>query len=238
MKQTIAILAPFIAALAGAGLWVLISVLWRWEIGLLALGIGAFVGAATRWGIPTSRQLPNRTVIFKGLLGAALTLLAIGGGKLGAAWLELEWEYRDYLSQVEQAGSMIATAETAMVHLALDLVEAKEAAGETLAWPAGKDSDSAFEPSDFPPEIWAETLQDWEGMPELDKLRHIEVAQAALTAFSKAERQAWGVLDLWGVIQLNMDLFDLVFTLLASVAAYHIATARSGNAAVSRPEGA
>ncbi len=237
MKQTIAILVPFIAALAGAGLWVLVSVLWRWEIGLLALGIGAFVGAATRWGTPTCPKLSSRTAIFKGLLGAALTLLAIGGGKLGAAWLELELEYREYLSQAEQAGSMVATEETAMVHLALDLVEAKEAEGETLAWPAGKNSDSAFEPLDFPPEIWEETLQKWEGMQQFDKSKHIEVAQAALKAFSKSERQAWEMRDLWELIQLNLDLSDLFFTLLATAAAYRMATSWPGNSAVSSPDG-
>ncbi len=132
---------------------------------------------------------------------------------------------------------MTATAETALIHLAFDLVEAREAEGKTLAWPAGKNSDLAFEPLDFPPEIWAETLQQWEGLPELDKLRHIEVAQAALKAFSKSERQAWEMRDLWELIQLNLDLSDLFFTLLATAAAYRMATSWPGNSAVSSPDG-
>jgi hypothetical protein len=237
MKQTIAILAPFLAALAGAGLWILASVVGRWEIGLLALGIGAAVGAATRWGARRSSKSTGRHSISRGLLGAALTLLAIGGGKLGAAWLELELEYRDYLSQAEQAGSMTATAETAMFHLALDLVEAREAEGIKLAWPAGKNADTAFRPLDLPPEFWQETLKKWEEMPEHTRKRHIEVAQAALKAFSESERTGWGISDLREMLLQNLDLTDLFFTFLATVAAYRIAIAQRGISDVSSPKG-
>lgn len=237
MKQMITILAPCLAALAGAGLWILVSLVGRWEIGLLALGIGAAVGAATRWGASQSSKSPGRSLIPRGLLAAALTLLAIGGGKLGAAWLELEWEYRAYLSQAEQAGSMTATAETAMFHLALDLVEAREADGIKLAWPPGKNADLAFQPLDLPPEIWHETLKKWEEMPEHTRERHIEVAQAALKAFSESERRGWEITDLREMLLQNLDLTDLFFTLLATAAAYRIAIPQRGISDISSPKG-
>lgn len=224
MKQTVAILAPVAVAAAGAGLWILVSVFGRWEIGWLAIGIGAAVGAAAKWGNRWSQPPSQGWAAHRGLLASSLALLAMGGGKLGAAWLELDLEYRSYLSQVELAGSMAATEETAMFHLALDLVDQRESEEQQLAWPPGRDADSAITPADLPPEIWEATMKTWESMPDLEKKRHVEIAQAALNAFSSSEPKNWGIADLGDVIWTDLDIPDAIFTLLATVAAYIFAS--------------
>ena len=56
------------------------------------------------------------------------------------------------------------TVKKRMVHLADEIVERREAKGGALDWPAGMDVDIAFEPEDYPSDVWAEASEQWNGM--------------------------------------------------------------------------
>lgn len=226
MTRISSFLAPALVASMGAAIWIVVSVIGRWEFGLLALGIGAAVGGATMWG---GR---NSAFPYRGWVAVCLTLLAIGGGKLGAAWMEVRREYEEFRLQVEQAGGMTATAETAKFHLALDWIEQKESLGERLAWPDEGDADTAASPTELPPEAWAEATRMWEALSEAEKARQIAIAQAAFRAFGQTEATGWGIADLGEIVWKNLDMGDALFALLASLAAYRIAILRGAGAAL------
>lgn len=174
---------------------------------------------------------------YQGWVAVCLTLLAIGGGKLGAAWMEVQREYAEFRAQVEEAAGMVATAETAQFHLALDWIERQELAGERLAWPADGDPDTAASPADLPPEAWVAATQMWEDLPDPEKERQIAISQAAFRAFGATEATGWGLADLGAIAWKNMDLGDALFALLAALAAYRIALPTGCSPSCSRDEG-
>jgi hypothetical protein len=201
----------------------LLSVWWRLEIGVVAWAIGAAVGGASRWSVCVDPSSASQ----RALLAACFTLLAISGGRFGAAWFEVRNEYAEFQSQVQQAGSMTATDETAMFHLALDWIEQQEALGKKQEWPPGLDADSAGSPSDLPQGVWELTRQRWQELPESEKSRQIAIAQAALQAFSRSEKSGWTFSDLWLVVRKNLDFGDAFFAALAAYTAFRIAASGS-----------
>src|SRR5271163_1434415 len=63
------ILAGVVAAVIGAGIWMGITVATGYQVGYVALGIGALVGLASRYA-------GNGTSVVYGILGAILTFLS------------------------------------------------------------------------------------------------------------------------------------------------------------------
>lgn len=71
--KPLAIVAAFIAAFVGAGLWAVVAVVSGWELGILAWAVGLLVGAAA--------FIAGGEGALSGIVCAFLTVLAIFGGK-------------------------------------------------------------------------------------------------------------------------------------------------------------
>lgn len=72
------IVAGSFAALVGAGIWALVTVLTGYQIGWMAIGVGVLVG----WAVRRAGNGPDRSF---GFLGASLALIGCALGNLLAA---------------------------------------------------------------------------------------------------------------------------------------------------------
>lgn len=200
--------AGIVAGLAGAFAWALIAYFTGFEIGYLAWGIGALVGAAVGWG---TKGTPTN-----GVIAVAISIVAIMGGKFMAVQFsisnEMETIDQDIALQMENEEFILSW-------LAGGIIYEIQEQGNTVQWPAGVDPDEASAKEDFPPEIWNATETVWAEMTDDEKEEfrgdvkdQINANIQVIAAMASKE----GFLSSFG-------LFDAIFFFLAIGTAYKVA---------------
>lgn len=195
-----------LAGLAGAAVWAAIIYYTHYELGLIAWGIGALVGAAAFAGAGGYAGTST------GAMAAVVTILSIVGGKYAGA----HFMVNEFLPATPDAFEV--TEEDMLVSYADDVVEEWESQGRQLTWPEGMSVDEATEEKDYPPTVWAEAEKRWAMVDEADRTAAMQAKQA--------EWQA-GLAQVKDSIRLDafkesFGVLDIVFFLFAIATAYGI----------------
>jgi hypothetical protein len=201
------IIAGVIAGFAGAVVWALIAALTGFEIGWLAWGIGAAVGAAVAWG---SEGTPAM-----GVVAVIISVLAIVAGK----YITIEMLLAKEMDGAnEQIAAQLEMDEYYISRLADAEIAQVEEAGGTVTWPEAADNEEAALPEQYPADIWAKAETVWTNMTPEDKDQFKQDVQQQvdenIAAFTAGVRKE-GFLGSFG-------LFDAIFFFLAIGTAYKI----------------
>jgi hypothetical protein len=202
------IVAGILCGVAGAVLWGVIAAFTGYEIGWIAWGIGALVGAGIAWG------MDGGTV--PGVLAVVISILAILGGKFVALEMVVGKELKNANSGLS---SLIETNEEYVISwLADEIVIKMEEQGVTVQWPGGEAPETPQAEADYPRDVWAKAKWAWEGMSDEEKQEFKKVVhEQALKNVNEmaASYREEGFLASFGAI-------DVIFFLLAIVTAYKI----------------
>ncbi len=212
------VIAGVVAGTAGAFAWAIIAAVTGFEIGWLAWGIGAAVGAAVAWG---SKGSPSF-----GVIAAVISILAILGGK----YISLEMVLAKEMEKADQKiGQLVESEEYLICWLTVPIVREYEQENKPISWPNGVDPKNAFKKEDYPPEIWNRAEQAWNNMNEDEKAEHKTVVEWQVNSNMKAlvtEVKKEGLIKSFRVI-------DAIFFILAIATAYKIAAKTDESAAAS-----
>lgn len=201
------IIAGVAAGIVGAALWAIIAAATGYEIGWLAWGIGAAVGAGVAWGSEGSPVT--------GAIAVVIAVLAILAGKYITVEVVLANEMGNVGDEVAQ---MIENEEYQISWLADQVVYEYQEQGKSVDWPAGVNPEEASSKEDYPPVIWALAEKAWSNMTDDEKeefkanvRQQVEENIQAYTNSVKAD----GFFASFGV-------FDILFAFLAIATAYKV----------------
>ena len=201
------ITGALIGGTLGAAIWAAIGHFTGYEVGWIAWLVGVLVGLGTAVLGKEGGMLP-------GIIAAIVAILAVGIGKFAVVNLAVDGAF----AQIDTS----ATDQDAISLLADDIVEKREAAGQTIDWP---DTDSEAISDSYPADIWQEALASWNRMPPADQQAWIDHAQyqyrtnlQAYTEDVKAE-----------VFSESFTPFDLLWLLLAVASAFKLGSGMGGD---------
>jgi len=196
----------------GAAVWAGVAYFTNFEIGWIAWGIGALVGAGVAMG--AGERVGPRTAT----AAAVIAVLAVLAGKYVAADLAVRKHMPEFFSA--KIDELEFTDEMLRINLADEVVREFESAGKPLNWPAGMTVDEAGEQADYPPDVWAEMERRWAGIPA-------EEREATKTQMRDAIREsAREYMDGSSVtleaFKASFGLFDLLWFGLAVATAFKL----------------
>ena len=205
MKQFGWIFSGLIAAAVGAGIWAAISYYAHFELGWIAWIIGGMVGIAV------AATAQEHAGMMTGVGAAAIALAGILGGK----YISIRMEVNSY---VAEAGYAEVTDALVISWIADSIAQERMDAGETLEWPTEFELGEAIEESEYPVDIWAEASGQWESGDEAWRAQYREFVE-----YETEKNLAAFADEVSGdVLFENLDLFDLIFFLLAVITAWKI----------------
>jgi len=211
------LLGVLIGAL-GAVIWASLARASGWELGYCAWAIGLAVGAALHLGRAGHRDLRS------GAIAVGITLVAIVGGKAGAAWLsegrgggdEVHARVADLLS--------LERPERTISYLADEVVAERLGRGEEVLWPEGVDPCFAQDEADYPPDVWREAVARWEAMEVTARTAYID----------RIRRESGGATPVshsptvWRALRSSFGPLDALFFVLALASAFRFGSGREG----------
>jgi hypothetical protein len=200
-------LGSLIGGVVGAGIWALVAYQINYEIGWLAVGVGALVGG----GMAKGAQ--GYTGALTGLVAAIIAVGAVMGGR----YMAISAVVDDFGKQANKQVARI-TEDDARVELARSIAHEQEDAGRRLKWPEGMDEDQAGSPQDFPQEVWAQTERRWTAMTpdeRADYLDRIRAEQRELVTSIVGAAKNRGFVA-------SFEPIDILFLLLAVGAGFSI----------------
>jgi hypothetical protein len=143
------IVGGLVGGAVGAAIWAGIMAVTGIEIGYVAW----LVGITTGFGVAVVAR--DRTDWLSGTIAAVIALAAIAGGR----YVGFHLIARDLASKGEINLQM--TDDLAVMWIATEIADEREAKGEKLAWPMGMTNDDAVEEGDFPKDVWAAAEKRW-----------------------------------------------------------------------------
>ncbi len=201
-----ATLLGLVAGALCAAVWAAISYFLHFEIGWIAWGIGFIVGIATLAGAG------GRGGPMVAGLAVTLSVLSIAGGKYADAHFAVN-KYMQENGMTAEAGDELLCS-----YIADDVVAEKINAGDAVTWPEGVDPTQVSQPSDYPPDVWAEASARWEAMSpdeQSDYRDTIESQRQTQLDIVAADVRAQAFKD-------SFSLFDLLWFGLAVLTAFKI----------------
>jgi phosphate/sulfate permease len=154
-----------IAGVIGAAVWAALAYFTGYEIGWLAWGIGAVVGAA----MATNENRNTMT----GVIAAVITIVAITGGKFLAVEASISHEKGIIIEELE-SDINIENSEYVISWIADEIVEEKLENGETVDFPAGVEAGFASAKEDYPSHIWVLAEEEWDSMTDDEQNKYRE----------------------------------------------------------------
>ena len=146
-----------------------------------------------------------------GVAAAAIAIAGILGGKYAAIRMDLG----DFIAE---AGIAEVTDDFIISFIADDIVEERMAGGETIEWPTEWEFGEASEPEEYPADIWAEAEDQWNRGDEAYRQQYRTYVQHTVET-----NMAEFVNDVSeDALLANIDLFDMLFFLLAIISAWKI----------------
>lgn len=203
------------AGFLGALLWAAIAYYMEYELGLLAWGIGAAVGAAMMAG---AGQLADTKT---GAVALVIALVSIVGGKFFA----VEMTMGDLESQYSEDEERVMNDDVyATTYIADAIVEEYNEQGKALNYPAGADYDWPDGPEDYPGDVWAEATAEWESMSEQERADF----RTQLIAFNKESREELvGEMKAEGFLS-SFSFFDILWFVLGGASAFKLGAGLAG----------
>lgn len=204
----------------GAAIWAAIAYFTGFEVGYIAVLVGALAGLGTN-------LLGQDEGIVPGIIAAAAAILAVAIGKYAAVDLGINQ------AMTEIAAETTWGPDDGIAAIADGIIEQREAAGQTINWPEPEPYDDTYDDTaatddeswdnysiadDYPEDVWAEAAAGYDRMPHADQQQWIEFAkrnyESNLASFSQ---------DVKGVaFAESFSLFDLLWLALAVGAAFKL----------------
>jgi phosphate/sulfate permease len=220
MNMGRSIIGGILGGLVGAVIWAGISCFTGYEIGWIAWGVGGLVGLGCTWG----GQGGGRPL---GVVAVVITLVSIVAGKYAAVELSIRREIGSREEVLQSALTNLQKNDMVVSYLADEIIEQREAQGETIQWPSGVNPEEANQQSDYPPAIWSEAASKWDGMSAQEREQYRdqleEQIRTNIQAFFSGV-STYGFRNSFGVM-------DLLFFGLAVATAFKIATREAAHAA-------
>jgi len=197
------------AGFVGALLWAAIAYYGELEIGLLAWGIGAAVGAAMMAGAQDKAGTQT------GVAALGIALLAIIVGKYMAvemAFSGIDGEWDAEIARLE------SDEQYAISWIADDVIEEYAAQGKPVNYPSGANLDMPETQQDYPSDVWADASQRWRQMSADEKADYREAVVEEQKAFFEAVS---GEFKKQGFLA-SFSLFDILWFGLGGISAYKL----------------
>ncbi len=204
------IIAGLMAAALGGSVWAIIGHVTGYEIGYVAIALGALVGFAV------ASAAGKRAGLVTAFASSVFALAGVVVGQLGILWLDMDSALRAI------RGTRISD-DLATSYIAEDIAQERTKAGIELNWPQNPDeSDPA---SVFPPDVWTDAQTEWTTMTASerenfrDSLMENAVAQAS-------------DIDLMAYLTAGLDAKSIIFYVIAIGAAFKLGMGRGGPALI------
>jgi len=212
MKSYLWIIAGIVAAAVGAAVWAAIAYYAHFELAWIAWLIGIAVGGAV---VATAGDNAGMAT---GIAAAAIAIAGILGGKYAAIRMDLG----DFIAE---AGITEVSDELVISYIADDIVRQRMDEGQTIEWPTEWELGEASEPEEYPADIWAEADDQWNRGDEAYRQQYRNYVEHTVKT-----NMAEFVNDVSeDALLANIDLFDMLFFLLAIVSAWKIGSGGGGD---------
>ncbi len=200
--------AGIAAGICGAVLWgVLAFFCTNFEIGWLAWGIGAAVGAAVAWGSEGNSHV--------GAAAVTITVLSILAGKYLPVEVSLFKEVRkakqDLVWRVKDDEYMIGC-------LADEIMDVSEGQGHSVTYTFNPENILEIQ-KDYSEELWQQAKTKWDSMSAAEK----ETYRAQVRQQTEESIVAFFSLLRKDNFSRSLDGIDIVFFVLGNVTAYNLA---------------
>lgn len=213
-----------IAGAIGLGIWLAIAIYANLEIGYVAVGVGALVGA----GVAITGQKHLNAI--SGMIAAAIAFFCVAGWKI-AAYLLLSAAANAApglaASAVEAALNAPDGDQTAMEYFVYDVAMEMEADGKQGVWPAGLENAGTDERKEamfdeFPEAVQKEANVRWAKKTDSEKQAFKQQVIANVRAEMQAITSSSGGTSASSIFTAREILFMVLWTFLACGVAFKI----------------
>ncbi len=210
------IIGGVLGGLVGAAIWAAISYATQYEIGYIAIGVGFLVGVGVR--MAAGDNVSSTT----GAVSAAIAIVSVLAGKYLTIYLLMQ----NALAGLQFDLPPDAINDDAMVAMyAEEIVEKREAAGETVTFPAIDETAEDVPVKDqYPEDIYKLAVKEWEAVPEAEKQSKMEARRVELKAqFDLFKQEVGGVNSVMAMnIFEDFGPMDYVFIAIAAWTAFSV----------------
>ncbi len=210
-----AFIGSIVGAVVGCLAWIGVGYATRYELGILAVGVGIAVGIGAAMGAK------GRAGTSGGILAALVAIAAI----VVARYALLQMAINQQIAEVRtEFGSEIPGAEddeywTAFI--ADRIVRERESAGETIDWPYIDEDQEDNVAASYPLDIWMEAQRKWKDIPASQQPEFC--AAAARSILSGDEEAFRTVASIIGVLLMNLHPMALIIMGIAAAGAFKVA---------------
>ncbi|MEO0586383.1 MAG: hypothetical protein AAF078_01965 [Planctomycetota bacterium] len=170
------------AGVVGTIVWSALVLFLQIEIGWIAIGIGAAVGAAVGWGYADKASPAS------GLAAVAIAFISIAAGKFAA----MEIQMQQYIA--EEPIREVITEEYAISYFADEVALERVMDGKEVTWPT--DVEYPDEESEYPADVWREGVERWNAQTAQEQADFIAGLEST---------------DLMGIDEIRSTLFMSTF---------------------------
>jgi hypothetical protein len=195
------IISGLMAAALGGAVWAIVAHVTGYEIGWIAIGLGALVGFAV------GSTAGKRAGVVTATASCVFAFLGVMLGQLGTLGLAVDAELRSIRST--RISDELATS-----FIADDIVDQRTTAGIEIVWPQTLQND-ADPSSDYPADIWIEAQKQWAMMTASER----EHFRNNITESAAREIEQ---IDVTGYLVGGLDLKSIFFYAVAIAAAFRL----------------
>jgi hypothetical protein len=197
----------------GAAIWAAIAYFAHFEIGYIAVGVGALAGVGMAIGAGSNRGF------VAGVIAAGIALASVAAGKYAA----VHFEMKDHTGKLHE--TLTLDESDYKLFFADQLVEEYVGANKELTWRNGKTRDEAHELGDYPANLCKDLEARWKAMTPEKREAYCASADATIRYnFQQAVSSFESSLAGEGFTE-SLSAFDLLWAFLALGAAYRIGAA-------------
>lgn len=219
------VIGGMIGGVIGATIWAAIAYFTQYEIGYIAIGVGFLVGLGVK--IAAGDQISSTT----GAVSAGIAILAVLAGKYFTIYLLMQNLVAgfnlDVLPIELNERSMVAS-------LADQIIEEKQAAGETIDYPEMDEEAEEFTLEDqYPADILSAAKEQWNAKTPQEQAALTEARRAELAASMKEFKEQMGGIGNMMAINVfeGLDPIDYLFIGIAAWTAFSVGGRREEAAA-------
>lgn len=170
LKPVLPIVGAAVGGAIGAMIWAALVYFTSFEMGYVAILVGALCGYGARMG--GGAETTGGGMI-AGMMAAGVAVLAIGTGKYVALNMMFDREFGSNPFQVPMLNIYDIEESNVLGHMAYEICDSKINAGEQIAWGDPMLPISVAEwPDDYPMSIQDGVVEEWDAMSDRDQLRY------------------------------------------------------------------
>jgi hypothetical protein len=201
-----------VTGLLGALAWGLIRHFGHVEIGFFAIFVGAFIGAGSAGRFRARAGMPAA------IIAALVAIVAVFGGKYFDVIWSVESRYPSQKIQALQVNDSMA-----LHHMARTIAGEYERDGKPLNWPDGMTAAKARKPTDFPPDVIADTYARYHHMTPVERMNYRNDVEHETIA---AETNRVDRVTNRAFIDIALSPFNILWLFLASTTAFRVGAGR------------